>query len=59
MKHITAFTLALFMLGLMVPNVFGEYVPDWVKNTASWWATDDISETEFLNAVEFLIKEKQ
>ena len=58
MKYITALTLSLFMLGLMVPNVFSEYVPDWVKNTAGWWATDAISETEFLNSVEFLINEK-
>jgi len=58
MKCITALTLSLFMLGLMVPNVFSEYVPDWVKNNAGWWATDAISETEFLNAVEFLINEK-
>ena len=58
MKYIAALTLSLFMLGLMTPNVFSEYVPDWVKNNAGWWATDAISETEFLNAVEFLINEK-
>ena len=58
MKYITALVLALFVFGLMVPNVFSEYVPDWVKNTAGWWATDVISEIEFLNAVEFLINEK-
>ena len=39
------------------PNVFGEYVPDWVKNTAGWWADDKISVTEFVNAIEFLVKE--
>ena len=27
-----------------------------VKNTAGWWATDAISETEFVNAIEFLIE---
>ena len=31
-------------------------VPDWVKNTAGWWATDVISETEFVNAIAYLIK---
>jgi uncharacterized protein YjbI with pentapeptide repeats len=41
----------------MIPNAFAENVPDWVKNTAGWWATDAISETEFVNAVEFLVKE--
>ena len=57
MKYITASLLVLFVLGLMIPNAFGEYVPDWVKNTAGWWATDVISETEFVNAIEFLVKE--
>ena len=41
----------------MIPNAFAENVPGWVKNTAGWWATDAISETEFVNAVEFLVKE--
>ena len=30
-------------------------VPSWIKNTASWWATDAISENEFLRAIEYLI----
>ena len=42
---------------LIIPNAFAESVPEWVKNTAGWWATDQISETEFVNAVEFLVKE--
>ena len=57
MKYITASLLVLFVLGLMIPNAFAENVPGWVKNTAGWWATDVISETEFVNAVEFLVKE--
>ena len=45
-------------LGLvLIPIAFAESVPEWVKNTAGWWATDQISETEFVNAVEFLVKE--
>ena len=42
---------------ILMPNVFAENVPNWVKNTAGWWATDAISETEFVNALEFLVKE--
>ena len=41
----------------MIPNAFAENVPDWVKNTAGWWAEDVISETEFVNAIEYLVKE--
>ena len=57
MKYITTSLLVLFMIGLMTPNAFANNVPEWVKNTAGWWAEDAISETEFLNAIEFLIKE--
>jgi len=42
---------------VLIPNAFAENVPDWVKNTAGWWAEDAISETEFVNAIEFLVKE--
>ena len=49
---------ALVLSGIiLIPSAFGEYVPDWVKNTAGWWADDKISETEFVNAIEFLVKE--
>ena len=54
MKYITSSVLVLFALGLLIPNAFAENVPDWVKNTAGWWATDVISEMEFVNAIEFL-----
>ena len=57
MEYITASLLVLFALGLMIPNASAQLVPDWVKNTAGWWATDAISETEFINAIEFLVKE--
>ena len=48
----------MFFTGIIIPSVFAEeVVPDWVKNTAGWWATDAISETEFVNAIEFLVNE--
>ena len=57
MKYITVSLLVLFVVGIMLPNAFAENVPGWVKNTAGWWATDAISEAEFVNAIEFLVKE--
>ena len=30
-------------------------IPSWIKNTAGWWAEDQISETEFVNSMEYLI----
>ena len=57
MRHLLLSVLLVSLVGLMIPNAFAENVPDWVKNTAGWWATDVISDTEFVNAVEFLVKE--
>jgi tetratricopeptide (TPR) repeat protein len=33
-----------------------ENVPAWVKNTAGWWANDQIEDSDFLTAMQFLIK---
>jgi len=33
-----------------------ETIPEWVKNNALWYGQGDISETEFLNAIKFLIE---
>ena len=58
MKFIRVLFFLTFLSGILfLPSAFAENVPDWVKNTAGWWATDAISETEFVNAVEFLVKE--
>ena len=42
-------------LFVTIPESLGKETPSWVKNTAGWWATDAISETEFVNAIELLI----
>ncbi len=31
-------------------------VPSWIKNTAKFWSTGDISDTEFLNAIKYLVE---
>jgi len=55
MKYIIASLLVLSVFVLVTPSAFAENVPEWVKNTAGWWATDMISENEFVNAIQFLI----
>ena len=50
------FLVGIFFIGIL-PVANAESVPDWVKNTAGWWAEDVISETEFVNAIEYLIKD--
>ncbi|MFB5630319.1 MAG: peptidase [Nitrosopumilaceae archaeon] len=33
-------------------------VAEWIKNNAGWWASDQISDSEFIKGIEHLIKEK-
>ena len=56
MKYIIASLLVLSVFGLMVPNAFAD-VPDWVKNTAGWWANDEIDDDTFVNAITYLIQQ--
>ena len=49
----------LAILGLVLLTVnyaHAESIPDWVKNTAKFWLEGKISDTEFLNAIKFLIE---
>jgi len=33
-------------------------IPDWVKNTAGWWASEQIDDSAFLQGIQYLIKEE-
>jgi hypothetical protein len=39
-------------------NVSGEeaLIPSWIKNTAKFWANDQVTDTEFINALQFMIQ---
>jgi hypothetical protein len=37
-------------------SVHSVEIPDWVRNTGSWWAADTISDKEFLMAIQYLVK---
>jgi len=41
----------------IIEEVSGK-VPDWVKNNAKWWSEGLIDDSEFVSALEFLIKTK-
>lgn len=55
--------LTIILLGIIFGGSFfssseGLQIPTWIKNTAGWWASDDISESEFLSAIEYLVTNK-
>ena len=50
-------SFSLIGSGILVPNSSAQdpQIPNWVRNVAGWWATDDISENEFVTGIEYLI----
>jgi len=32
-------------------------IPDWIKNNAKWWSSSSISDSEFIDRLEYLIEE--
>ena len=58
MKFLVYFVLVIFLVGIMIPNVFAQdVIPSWIKNNAGWWATDKIDDSSFLQGIQYLIKE--
>lgn len=48
---------AILVLIPLAQSASAESVPAWVKNNAGWWADGTISESEFVSAIQHLIKE--
>ena len=59
MKIVITLVCTMIILSgiILIPNAFAENVPDWVKNTAGWWATDQIDDSSFIQGIQYLIKE--
>ena len=63
LRYLTLSVLAVLIVVSTVPLVSsdvlrGEFtVPTWVKNTAGWWASDQIPDSAFLQGIQYLIKE--
>ena len=59
-SSIVIFSVIFLGFGISVLSVNGESktIPDWIKNTAGWWSEDQISETEYISSLQYLIDEK-
>jgi len=53
---ITAIT-AILLIGSVTSFANAQEVPAWVKNNAGWWADGTISESDFVQGIQFLIKD--
>ena len=55
--------LTILIIISIVPIVSAEVirgestVPNWVKNTAGWWASEQIPDSAFIQGIQYLIKE--
>ena len=56
LNHKIALLAAIGILSLTITSAHAESVPEWVKNTAKFWAEGKITDTEFLNAIKFLVQ---
>jgi len=58
MKFILFFVFVVVLTGMLtIPSSSAQdVIPSWIKNNAGWWANDQITENEFLRAIEYLIK---
>ena len=58
MKVILGSVFFLVFMGFFIFSYAdNQDVPEWVKNNAGWWANGEISDSVFIDGIEFLIKE--
>ncbi len=53
----TMTTMTIVMIGLVSQYAYAEEIPNWIKSNAKWWSEDQISDTDFVSGLEFLIQE--
>ena len=41
----------------MISSSFAQEIPDWIKTNAGWWAEGIITDDDFIQGIQFLIKE--
>jgi len=60
MRYVLLSVLIASLIGILIaPAVSSQeaLVPNWIKNNAGWWASDQIPDSAFLQGIQFLIQE--
>ena len=42
----------------ITPTTAEIIIPDWIKNNAGWWATDQIDDAAYVTSLQWLISNK-
>lgn len=60
MRRLILSIFLLIPLVLITNNVFADDFssPNWLKTVSIWWVNDEISDNEFVGAIEFLVKDE-
>jgi len=53
---IPAIAFSILLVSSSTNFVSAESIPEWIKNNALWYGQGNISETEFLNMIKFLLE---
>ncbi len=56
LNHTITLLAVLAGFSVLINFAYAESVPEWVKSTAKFWSEGKITDTEFLNAIKFLIE---
>ena len=56
------YILAILVMGVSIISILSisaeeSLIPSWIKTTASFWVNDQVSDSEFISALQFLVKE--
>ena len=51
-------SLTIFSFIAITPSSFATEIPDWIKNNAGWWATDQIDDATYVSSLQWLISNK-
>ncbi len=46
-----------FLSAMQNVSAESDIIPNWIRNTAKWWSENQVSDGDFINAMEFLITE--
>ncbi len=56
------YILAILVMGVSIISILSisaqeSLIPSWIKTTAGFWVNDQVSDSEFISALQFLVKE--